>query len=1355
MFDSFRLEKLLPVEDAAAPLSQRISLPPMTSFRSLFRCFLWCLAWFFMGGRLLAVDWSGGEMTALPVAQGATLRIDGDLGDWNLSAAEPVYIAAQTAAAMHAEWAFQYDDDALYIAAKVSLPDRPYTNLNDPQDAFWSQDVIQFRFSSDPSLAYPLNRDRDSKSDRIHHVTFWKNSSTGVDFMQISNGSRLDQGKVLNPPGSHLKIATEDQKRYIVEARIPWAALNVPGGKNPFRPGESAASVAETLWIGGDKARVALGYRKNPGSFAFQQPDSWGKLIFAKDAPEKRIRPLLDDLLAEAALEAGRGKPEVGVPIVLDVPAEGLKVSVNIVGKDGAVLRELIGGEAHPKGRLKVIWDGRDAFGNPLEPGTYQWAAYFSGGLKAEYQGGVGSSGHPYYATLDNKGAWGGDHSEPIGAASDGDSLYLLWPIAEAGQPLIKTDLQGKVLWRKNPFVGGGFGPFYAVATDGKSVYLTRGNEEVFLVRLDAKTGALQTWGENNVGEIPLYKVPSPVPLAAEYTVSPAESLLWEKRPKPEGTSFQPDPVGLAVHGERIFVSSYSGNAIHVVDAATGKVVDTLACPGPRGVAAAKNGDVYVVSWQPGKPGRVVRFPQGKGSPLTVVASGLEAPYGIAIREDGMMAVSDLGGPQQVKLFAPNGRPVTQLGSPGGRPWQGAYDSQAISFLRPAGLTFDGEGALVVAESSPPKVFSRLSVPEGKLLSRWFGPPVYWNSTWPMPDNPRNIFYQLNHAIGRANLAGPDGVGVPNAYWAPDRAGFPQVGNIEAGMPQPEVLEAKNGKLYLVIDAQKHGIFLLEKDWLRPVATWTPKNARDPGNKLGKPYLDGWIDQNADGQVQDGEKFTVTKLADGSPLPALAEMTASMHMEPNGDLFFATQANSILKIPGAGFGTGGQIRWAFDQAALAIPLVVPGLKALNTSWRHGLLGVRLDSTGNIYVAFNARVPGGRGTYDFPDEAFAKRMLEGMGHTSTFNLVKFAKFDPRGNLLWMAGRKARAGAKAGEMYHFWNLAGLVNDQYIAAASEWGPIYFYTKDGFFVDALMNSPGDAAPPGPYTFGGETSGGRVVYFPKLDELWAYSSGMAYKVAGFRNGVVEKEHRAAGTVVLDKTYDLPDGDQGATSPIVIVQAKSDPMNDPSAWANVPVSELKKTGARLAAAQFSHDAQNLYARISVRDDTPLENGATEEQMAFKLGDTAGFVMGPARDSKEPGKGDARFLAVQVGGKARLIAMKSLTGREKKPFVYETPAGGKAPFDFVGEVPGGEVELQKTGDGYVALLKIPRSFLEFSLSSPLRGDVEVRLSGAGQRGLQAVSRNYLFTPNTPATTMVDDVPTEARMVPEFWGPVEVR
>ncbi len=561
-------------------------------------------------------------------------------------------------------------------------------------------------------------------------------------------------------------------------------------------------------------------------------------------------------------------------------------------------------------------------------------------------------------------------------------------------------------------------------------------------------------------------------------------------------------------------------------------------------------------------------------------------------------------------------------------------------------------------------------------------------------------------------------------------------------------------------DARERTIYVFEPDeTLRPVAFWKRIVKSDTTNPIGKDHLHVWIDADGDGQIQPAEETRLTQMPDGKPLPETANATASMHMTAEGDLYFMSHKNCIFKVPGAGFGPKGVMKWDLAKMSLAVPSVLPGVGELSTTWRHGILGVRIDSQRNLYTLFNARVEGKGGAFDYPDAATAAAQREGMGHTASFNAVKFAKFAPDGRLLWMAGRKAVAGEQPGEMYHFWNMAGLVNDRYIAGGSEWGRIYLYTHDGFYVDALMNNPGDAPLPGPYTFGGETSGGRVQYFPATGELWAYSTGGAYRVKGFSKGVVDGEQRLSGTVRLDKVYALPT--KNATEqagPIQIAPLGGQGLAEASAWSKVPVSVLKlRNGTELARAQAGYDAQFVFGRIEVTDDTPLQNEATEATLAFKGGDTAGFVFGAGEKNERPAAGDIRIMVASIRGQSRLIAMKAVTRGPKQPFEYTTPAAGTAAFEFVGEVPGGKVRVEKTSSGYVATFAVPRGFLEFELKpgTVFRGDVEVRLSGAGQRGIQAVSRNYLFTPSRPETSMVDDIPTEARLYPAYWGAVEVK
>ena len=924
----------------------------------------------------------------------------------------------------------------------------------------------------------------------------------------------------------------------------------------------------------------------------------------------------------------------------------------------------------------------------------------------------------------------------------------------------MKTDYAGKVIWRKNPFVGGGFGPFFAISTDSRFVYLTLGDQKVRLVRLNAATGELMTWGEGGPTELPLFEVKAAMVPQFATPVETRGAFFKSSNQAEVGANMvpHPDALGMATHGGKLFVSSYAGDKILVVDTTSGKIEREIVCAGPRGLAVDSAGDLFAASYVPGKAAQIVRFTGATGNAMAVVAKGVEAPFDVAVDKDGKLYVSDLGQSQQVKVFDAQGALLKTFGKAGGRPWQGKYDPDA--FLRPAGIALDAQGGLLVVESSIPKVISRLRASDGEVEARWYGPGVYWNSTWPMPEDPQEAFYLLPGGIGRAHVAPEGKTGVPNAYWTPDKAGYPAIQSVEDGIPQPETVRTSNGGLYLVHDAVDHAIFVMNNDVVRPVATWrrvTEDKTRFPENTLGRPYIKVWIDASGDGLPQPEEESLLTKLANGQPVPEIADCTSSMHMEPNGDLYFMTQANSILKVPAAGFGENGMLRWNTAAASLVVPVVLPGKQTMNTGYREGILGVRLASTGDLYTVFNTKVDGTGGPYEYASPELAARKTVGMGHTSQFNVVKFARYDPQGRMMWMAGRKATAGAAPGEMYHAWNLAGLINDRYIASGSEWGCSDFYTHDGFFVDSLMNNPALAPAPGPYTFGGETSGGRVQYFPKLDEVWAYSSGMAYRVRGFKNGQIEGEQRASGTVNLDKAYDAPQDAAFAAVPAPqIVRLTGDPLKNASVWDHVPQSRLLREKALLATAQLGYDDKFMYARLHVNDATPLQNGADMPELAFKGGDTAGIVLG-SQAHQQPGAGDIRLMAAEISGKPRLIAMKSVTSGAKKPFDYTT--GSTVHFEFVGDVPGGRVQIVRDADsrGYTATFAVPRAFLEFDFApgKTLQCDIEVRLSGAGARGLQVTERHYLFTPSRAETTMVDDVPSEARLYPQFWGQAEVK
>ena len=1277
--------------------------------------------------RARAADMSKGVMLALPVAHGP--KINGSLKGWNMAAADPIWMSAATAKNMNGLAVLQYTRHALYFGVRVTLPNRKLINVNGPLDAFWRGDEVELRLVADPGVAYPINPQAANVKDnpRAGSLTFWKDSVTGQCYIQMFRGVNLNLGQMVNPPGSKIKVVEHGKHGYTMTARIPWSVLDAPGGVLPFKPGQKMAAVISIHFAGITYIANAV-YRKDPGSFAFNRPMDWGQIAFAKTG---RIAPLYPPLDQYLARRAARNR---GVPITVQVPRRE-KVSINIFDPHGQVIRELMTGAVHRKGLLTVYWNGRDQWGSPVPLGTYKWGAYFSPGLRAKYIGTVGSSGAPPYPTPNGLGGWGGDHGPCIDVAADKTGMYFLWSVAEAQKTVVKLNYKYQTLWRMTPFAGGGFGPFYAIASNRRRVFIVFGGANPALVKVNAKTGQMLVWPDNS----------------ATVPISHTDMAAVPLNSSP--LSFQPESCGLAANSHEVFAPVYSKNQIRVLNPHTGSLMRTLNCPGPRGVCLDGQGNLFAVSYVPGQPGKVMEFVHAAGAARVVVANHLAMPWHVAVDAQGDIHVTDEGASQQVKVFSAAGHLIQTLGKRGGRPWAGKYE--ATNYLAPAGITADAHGGILSAQASLPKVFSRNNAATGQLLKQWFGSQGYWGQLVPSPRHPRTVYYQLEPAgLARARVLSRDKVAAPQAYWLMPKAGYHSVGQLNDGDGQPDTVRAANKRSYYFGDFNPHGIALMHGDQMLPVGHFLVLNKGEKGNPYPRNVLEIWSDRNGDHHIQPNEVQHVTTIA-GKPLPPLAEQEGSMWMARNGDIYLATEANSILEIPAVKFRANGSIQWDPIKARYAVPCVLKRAgKNLWTGWREGILGMRVDTHGNIYVCVNATVH-----YDTQVETIA--MNHGMGHDSCCNAVKFMKFSPAGKLLWMAGRKAADQSGHGLLHHFWVMGGLVGDKYVAGGSEWGQIYFYTHDGFFVSSIMNNPNEAPLPGPYTFGSETDSGFVRYFPAKNQVWAYAGGMAYKVLGFDHGKVRGQSRQWGQVILPAIY--PSKWQRMEKKRIghlVIAPLHQPWNNPAAWSGVPVSAIRRGGKLLAKVQLGYNNQDLCARFAVVDDKPIANAAHSAKIAFHGGDTVGLDLGPA--SAAGGKlvrGDVRILAAMIKGKPELIGMKPISRRFPAKASYYTPSGGHVHFDFVGYIPGGKVSIVRNADGkgYVATFAVPRKFLALPLKSgaAIRADIEVNYSGYTDRGLQVISRNYLFSPQNGITTMIDDIPTEAKLNPQWWGQAVVK
>lgn len=1236
--------------------------------------------------------------------------IDGDLADWpNKAGGESCWIADEMRDVQRCTVWMMHDASNLYFAADMLLGDHDATNVNRPMDRYWRGDLLQLRLSTDKSLGHPLpqaNRKNPNpayvKNPKVTCVNMWRNTAAGEDCLYVSPGAFFDCGNTLNPEGSAFAVRTRPNAMTF-EARIPWTALGVADGVRPYSVGETMPAVLDVKWHPGlDGHYTAMIYRKDPGAFAFLNLDTWGLVKFE----EAGWTPPPSAAAARGAPAASAAANAAPPPnIRFDLPRAGY-VSVNVFDERGGVVRELIGGERREAGEVALHWDGRDAFGFPCAAGEYRWGAYANDGVDVEYFGTVGTSGTPPYETPDGKGGWGADHGDCMAAAADATGRYFVWYKYEQGRGFVKTDFDGNVVWRTAPFVLGGFGAFTCAASDGSRLFAVFDDGRTrALVQLDAATGLCE-----------------PFPDGAASVALDCGGAVSDGAAKPNvyTAGVRLNCTGVAVGGGEVFVSDFGGGKILVHDAATGRKKGEIPCAAPRGLAFA-NGALLAVSGS--RVVRVRRDSAASGAAHGTVVDSLDEPYGLAVGADGSIYVSEWGASQRVKRFSPDGRPVRAYGKAGGRTALGAYDRDA--FRRPGAIAVDPRGALIVPEISLPKVFTVVDAADGRTLRRYFGHTSYSTTNVPDCDDPLLQYYSLEFGAARARLPAAGGTGEPDACWNFYDAGLPEFGNPVSTMDVPEVVRAENGAKYLVTETQG-AIFRINGDALAPVARIMSASPKAP--------LEVWTDLDGDGRIGDGETRAIETV--GGERMEWSLKNGAKTMDAHGNVLVTTLNNKVLEIPSDGFDERGAPRLDVGRVRVAIPEIVPGLKRLHCTWRDGLTGLRRDSAGNFYgtVAWSP---------DYATPALTAKMHVGMGHSSHFTAVKIMKWAPDGRPVWSVGRKATGSPKPGEIMHHWTIAGLVGDGYAASASENGPFFIYTADGFYAGRLFDAPGRPGRGVPYVFGGEDFSGQIRFFPERGEVWAYNAGHTFRVLGFEGGRIKGEWRTSGVVSISEASEA-EADAGAAKAAALGET---PAAFPDGAGTVALRRTEET---------------IVCDFAVADDTPLVNSAKTPDAVFKGGDAVGVSFGPVR-SKPPAEipsrnggdpatdaGYCRILAAVVDGRPVVAGMKPLTDGAKRPQDYWTPAGGAAHFDWIGEVPGASAEFTRTADGYAVRVVIPRTFLECDSSGELAAEAEILFSGEGPRGVGTVRRAYLFSPPSPATSMTDDTPTESRLRPVGWG-----
>jgi len=1271
--------------------------------------------------------------------------LDGDLGDWDLSAALDCLFDEALAPRFTARVAFLYDAKAFYIGAHF-VDDTPLLNRHDPAvepDRGWAGDCLQVRLCSDPAAPYPLP---DSNSDRICHLTMWYFTDRQLPVLQVQYGMDYHGTKIWTGAQSGLAFRKDREgKGYALEARIPWERLNAAA--NPPRADDRIALVVQPLWSDGSGWKQVLTFNDvvREAGFSFQGTGMWGQAIFS---PRGHLPPTAGPRRAEQAAQP--------LTLALRLPDRAAKsVSAAVYDAAGQLLRTLpvtrLSSPAE-RGSLAMSWDGLDDEGRPLPPGPYIVKMLTHRGIGQKWVASLHNAGNPPWRTDDGTGSWGGDHGPPIAAASDGERVYLGWTISEAGWAVIGLETgftpDGKVrkLWGQHQVLEIGM-LVTALASDGERLFV-------------AQDG--RTWGAGSDPNIPnkagvvIWEAKTGKPINFPFgqrvlavskwldALKPKDKPFWNRM---RDGDFGPQELGLnllgiAVAGDTLYASLYLEDKVVAFDWRTGHKAREYAVPKPVGLAATADGSVLAVSGQ-----RIVRLDPQSTQVTPVVTAGLSAPWGVALDAQGRMYATDCGKAMQVKAFDAAGKPLGAIGKAGGRPWVGAYDASRL--LRPAGLTVDHEGKVWVAEQDDTP--RRVSVwsQDGKLVADLLGPGAYAVEGIADQQNPRWVnvhlsLFDVDYATGRwrtlATLIRPRMHGLellPSGGGMGRALQFAHVrGQTFVTYPGYHVeLIYRLGEDFVAKPVAALGwakdlpVFGIQKDDL-PAAVreqvWADRSA----------YGFCWTDTNGDGVLQPDE-FVFERVPQlwGNYWGSWVDEDLTIWC--NG----ATGPAALWRVPVKEWLPSGVP--VYPKPSEQQPLfTVPG-------------NPRLEGV----------MPGQDGVY----------VLEQQGGDAYGKGAKWqaiSRYTLAGKRLWAYRRVwlgfgleaplSQPGDVVGAM-KFVGKARLDNGlELVAVNGYFGQFNLLCQDGLWVESLCKDnrygpPADATTVWPENFSGcffrnRDNGKAYLIAGDTDaRIWEVTGLETIRTAQAEVTLTEADHQAALQVALRR--------QGLTSELAPLRLRRVPApridGNLGDWEMSAALTIEAGGGRSAKVALAYDDTHLLAAFDVRDDSPMKNSGQDFALLFKTGDACQVMLGadPTADPKRtrPGRGDLRLLFSVLEGQPVCVLYQPVMGEgERAPRLFGSPTGAEL-FDRVVSLEGSQVEIARTTGGYTLEAAVPLAGLSFAPKPGmlLKGDVGVIFSDPG--GSRDVLRVCYADKDT---AIVNDIPTEARLEPAKWGMVQV-
>jgi hypothetical protein len=1333
------------------------------------------------------------EIRALPAP--GPVAIDGKLDDWDLSGEIfSCYDVENLKDKNAVRTSAMYDDNGLYLSFRIK-DHTPMQNRFDPVNQpgnGWRSDCVQLRIWTDADKPYGPPAGGRIMHITAHYYTEGKQAAADILYNNMADRQNGDEGAVRPAVGNGIDLAFQidpDGKGYTQEMRIDRKRLRRDG--KPYKAGESLRMGMEFLWdelSGMPSHRYAdLLNRDYPKrQFFWTGNKAWGEVKFL-DQGKVKPSPSVN-FLAEPAKMLERQYETKGVmPLEYELPKDQ-RVTLVIEKPDGTRVRNLIADYPRKAGKNIDYWDGTDDDGNLVEPGEYRWRGLYRDELDVLYQFSYGNPGNPPWRTHDRRGNWLSDHNRPVGAATDGEWVYLSAFDSERGSTLIGVDETGQRRWNIGRNPGG------AITVLGKHVYMISGGfhrkwkssrkrgkikeeGEIRLSRIDARSGkyvAFKNGSNNHLVATYLNKreLP-PVPFSGELVEKGAYNA----------DSPRVEAFALAAAGDKLYLSMHYENKIIEIDPETGKATGEIALTKPTGLAGDKQGKLYAISE------RHVMTLGENNTFKPVVTMGLKAPIGLALDAVGNLYVSDWADQMCVKVFSPKGDLLREVGIKGGRPLEGKYNPNGM-FL-PWGMTVDGKNRLWVAEwDFSPKRVSVWDAASGKLERQYCGPGYYGGS-----HNSVDLL-NPNHAFSVGNMIDLDwekGLWrVSGTLWRPTKA------NAFFGCKGSIIETITHNGRELVVALGKTGTFNVSKlgtDGARPlmargnIASWREWPMPDMILKKmwDDPKMIKWAKQTNPWLFQNRYNFPHKQfklMCEAAKRKGRPARTSFLWVDGNGDglvdekelrLFAPEEAN------GLDFKENWRTGYDADLTQYLYTTSEKDGKTVQNIWRWP---VRKWNEAGAPV------------YDLADaEIYAQAPIDGQIQSIwanskgevVSNVNPLTCFTPDGNIKWThpnrwpgvhgshTAPKAKNGLLIGPLYVIGSadLGGDIGEVFCFNGNT-GKAFIFTMDGLYVGSLFRDKRSAPDAMPNkqrrgmslmrtTSGGEWFGGQF-FRSKLD-------GKTYVVNG---GIGSDISEVSG---LDSLRRMP-ARKVAFTPALLAEAKTlqdkqkrdrkkehwvklnKLQNEASklplptgafAWGDVKSARWEYDRQRTAEATWTFDDSNLHLCFrNVGDNTPMVNGGNLVNRLFKTGDAAVFELRVAPDNRgeriQPG--DFRLLFSVFEGKpvAVLYRYKALPGEPLAREIFKSPVV-ETTVDVCKVLDSANIAIDRRPNGYDLRASVPLKELGLKpeAGKSYRGDFGIIHSDVqGQ-----VNDLRMYWANK-ATGLVDDLGGEAAINPAKWG-----